>query len=158
MVNTILNRKKWTRMFVFSLTFILALTGAVSAYAADSGEKVGSIDITNAIKQNLSQVQGDVGAFATLTIDWSIPGNSTATGTTGLPMESGESITINVSYSPSASSVQAGIIQPDGSFRYVNGSRGSVNHEFSISQRGTYYVAIVNSSSNTLTVTGFVNY
>jgi hypothetical protein len=95
---------------------------------------------------------------ATGNIDWDIPAYSTATSTDSMSMEAGESITINVSYSPSSASIRVGILEPDGTFRYVTGSAGSVNHTFSISTRGQYKVRIQNLSSNLVTVIGFVNY
>jgi hypothetical protein len=95
---------------------------------------------------------------ATLPINVDIPANTTATNTTPLPMEVGETIRVNITYSPSSANLDVGILQPDGSFRFVMSSNGSVDHTFTINQRGTHYLRIRNNSSNTVTVLGFVTY
>jgi hypothetical protein len=118
---------------------------------------VEQVEIADTSNDNLG-LMGSSLLRATVTINWSISANSTTTGSTSMSMESGESITINVSYSPSSASLDVGILQPDGSFRYVNSTSGSVNHTFSITERGVYKVRIRNNSSNLVSVTGFVNY
>lgn len=114
----------------------------------------GNVDVSN-------DAEGKIGGGliqATNTINWDISSKSTTTGSTSMSMESGETITLNVSISPSSASVDVGILQPDGSFRYVNTTSGSVNHTFDISDRGQYKVRIRNNSSSTVSISGFVNY
>ena len=114
----------------------------------------GNVDVIN-------DAEGKIGGGliqATNTINWDISSKSTTTGSTSMSMESGETITLNVSISPSSASIDVGILQPDGSFRYVNTTSGSVNHTFDISDRGQYKVRIRNNSSSTVSVSGFVNY
>lgn len=78
--------------------------------------------------------------------------------TKALSMEAGQTVNINVAVSPASSSVYVGIVDSDGLFRYVLATSGSVNHDFSITTRGTYYVCVVNDSSYDISVTGFVTY
>ena len=73
-------------------------------------------------------------------------------------MAIGETIRINITYSPTGADLDVGILQPDGSFRYVKGSNGSVDHTFTINSNGSYQVRIRNNSSNSVTVLGFVYY
>ena len=76
----------------------------------------------------------------------------------GFSLEVGDTITFNCSYSPISSSVDFGVIAPDGYFYYKNVTSGSINDTIRVSQRGTYYLAVRNNSSSTVNITGFVNY
>ena len=75
-----------------------------------------------------------------------------------LPLEIGDTVTINCSYSPASTSMDFGVIAPDGYFYYFNVKGGSINRSILVSQRGSYSVAIRNKSTHTVTVVGFVNY
>ena len=112
-----------------------------------------TIDLSTAIPMNLVS-----GARAMKTINWDIPSGSNATATEACSMEAGQTININVAVSPASSSVRVGIVDSNGTFRYVLATSGSVNHDFSITTRGTYYVCVMNGSSNDVSVAGFVNY
>lgn len=76
----------------------------------------------------------------------------------GFSLEVGDTVTFNCSYSPISSSVDFGVIAPDGYFYYKNVTSGSINDTIRVSQRGTYYLAVRNNSSSTVNITGFVNY
>lgn len=67
-------------------------------------------------------------------------------------------VTINCSYVPSAASVDFGVIAPDGYFYFLNVEGGSINRSIRVNQSGNYAVAVRNNSSNTIYVTGFVDY
>lgn len=95
-------------------------------------------------------------AFDPITVD--VSAGQGKIYTKALSMEAGQTININVAVSPASSSVCVGIVDVDGNFRYVFATSGSVNHDFSITTRGTYYVCVVNNSSNDISVTGFVTY
>ena len=77
---------------------------------------------------------------------------------TSFQLESGETVTINATYSPSSSSVAFGLIDEDGRFYSLYGTDGSFNRTFSISERGYYTFAIQNNSSVVVSVSGFINY
>lgn len=73
-------------------------------------------------------------------------------------MEAGQSINVNVAVSPASANVRVGIVDVNGNYRYLTAGSGSVNHNFAISARGTYYFCVENASSNDISVAGFVNY
>ena len=74
------------------------------------------------------------------------------------PLEAGETITINASYSPFSSSVDSGLIAPDGYNYYINVKNGSINKTIRVDERGNYKLAVRNDSDDTVSVVGYVNY
>lgn len=108
---------------------------------------------------------GDIGlegdsavTYATGKFSMDVPANTTVKAKTSFPLETGETVTINASYTPSSASVDFGIIAPDGLFYFVNVSNGSVNQTIEVSQRGNYKLAVRNNSSDEISVSGYVNY
>lgn len=95
---------------------------------------------------------------ATGKLNITIPAYTTKKASSSFPLESGESVTINASYSPSSARVDFGLIGSDGKFHYVSASNGSINCKINISERGNYTLAIRNNSSNSVQVTGYVTY
>lgn len=95
---------------------------------------------------------------ATKSINTDVPANKTAVSDVKLPLEVGEIVTINCSYSPASANMDFGVIAPDGYFYYLSAKEGSINRSIAVSQRGDYSVAIRNNSSNTVRVVGFVNF
>ena len=87
-----------------------------------------------------------------------IPGETLLTDETDFSLEIGETIMISATYTPRSASVDFGFIAPDGLFYSVSGKNGSVDQTIQVSQRGDYTLAIRNNSSNTVSVSGFVNY
>ena len=73
-------------------------------------------------------------------------------------MEADECVTINCSYSPRSAKVDFGLIAPDNRFYYLSGQNGSINRSIRIDKRGEYRFAVYNDSSNTVSVTGFIEY
>lgn len=74
------------------------------------------------------------------------------------PLEAGETVTINASYSPFSASVDFGLIAPDGYFYYINVKNGSINKTIRVDERGNYMLAVRNNSDDTVSVVGYVNY
>ena len=72
-----------------------------------------------------------------------IEGNTLANSSTSFPLEVGETVTINASYSPRSASVDFGLIAPDGLFYSLNTDNGSINKSIEVNQRGHYTLAIV---------------
>ena len=95
---------------------------------------------------------------ATGKLNITIPAYTTKKASSSFPLESGESVTINASYSPSSARVDFGLIGSDGKFHYVSASSGSINCKINISERGNYTLAIRNNSTNSVQVTGYVTY
>lgn len=93
------------------------------------------------------------GSFST-----KIPANTLFAADSSFPLEAGEAVTINASYSPASASVDFGVIAPDGKFYAVNVTGGSINKTIRVNARGSYTFAIRNNSSNELSVSGYVNY
>ena len=77
---------------------------------------------------------------------------------TVFPLEAGETVTINASYSPISASMDFGLIAPDGYFYYVNVKSGKIDKTIRVDERGNYMFAVRNNSSSTVSVVGFVNY
>ena len=61
------------------------------------------------------------------------------------PLEAGETVTINASYSPFSASVDFGLIAPDGYFYYINVKNGSINKTIRVDERGNYMLAVRNN-------------
>lgn len=74
------------------------------------------------------------------------------------PLEAGETVTINASYSPLSASVDFGLIAPDGLFYSVNATGGSINKAIGVKERGYYTLAVRNNSDFDISVSGFVTY
>lgn len=90
--------------------------------------------------------------------DLEVPGNSAVKASTSFPLEVGEVVTIKATYSPFSASVDFGVIAPDGLFYGLNTTTGSFDKAIEVSQRGHYYLAIRNNSSEEIHVSGHVNY
>ena len=87
-----------------------------------------------------------------------IPGGALVTADQDFPMEAGETVTIKASYSPFDASVDFGLIDSDGSFHYFNTNDGTFDKTIKIKERGYYTLAVRNNSSDTINVSGYVNY
>ena len=95
---------------------------------------------------------------ATGSIDATVPASSLVYAGESFPLESGETVTINCSYSPASASMDFGLVDSDGIFYSLNVTGGSINKTIRVSERGSYTLAIRNNSSSSVRVVGFVNY
>lgn len=109
-------------------------------------------DSQNVIDGNLSYSR------ATTSVSWSVKANILKKANTTFPMEAGECVTINCSYTPRWAEVDFGLIAPDNRFYYLPGEEGSINRAIRIDERGEYRFGVYNKSSNTVSVTGFIEY
>ena len=107
-------------------------------------------------KLDMEMELGKTGERATGSLNWTVPNGNIAYGG-NLSMEVDETITVNVAISPMSKTVQVGIIEPDGTLRYVN-AKGSANHTFTIKKRGQHKIVVMNNSGSDVTVSGFVKY
>lgn len=73
-------------------------------------------------------------------------------------LETGETVEINVTYSPKSASMDFGLIGPDGLFHYVSADDGNLDKTIQVNARGYYTFAVRNNSPHDVQVTGFVNY
>ena len=95
---------------------------------------------------------------ATGKFDIEVPANSAVKAGSSFPLEVGEVVTIKATYSPFSASVDFGVIAPDGLFYGLNTKTGSFDKAIKVSQRGHYYFAVRNNSSETIHASGHVNY
>lgn len=96
--------------------------------------------------------------LATGKFSMDVPGNTAVKAGSSFPLEVGEVVTIKATYSPFSASVDFGLIAPDGLFYGLNTTTGSFDKAIEVNQRGYYTLAVRNNSSETIKVSGFVNY
>lgn len=94
---------------------------------------------------------------ATGKFDMKVGANSMKMADTAFPLEAGETVRINASYSPDGS-VDFGLVDSDNVFHYLNVTDGSINKTIKISKRGNYTFAIRNNTDNEISVSGYVTY
>lgn len=95
---------------------------------------------------------------ATGKFNMEVPAHSAVKANSSFPLEVGEVVTIKATYSPFSASVDFGLIAPDGLFYGLNANDGSFDGAIEVNQRGHYYLAVRNNSSETIDVSGYVNY
>lgn len=95
---------------------------------------------------------------ATGKFDMEVPANSAVKADSSFPLEVGEVVTIKATYTPFTASVDFGVIAPDGLFYGLNTTTGSFDKAIKVSQRGHYYLAVRNNSSEKISVSGYANY
>lgn len=88
----------------------------------------------------------------------SIPAKSKVLADSSFPMEAGETVTINASYSPFDASVDFGLVDSNGVFHYFNITDGSIDKTIRIKESGSYTLQVRNNSGSEVKVSGFVNY
>lgn len=95
---------------------------------------------------------------ATGSFNMTVPQKSTLRADKSFPLEAGETVTIKATYSPFSASVDFGLVDPDGVFHYLRASNGSFDKTIKVEERGNYIFAVRNNSSNSISVSGYVNY
>lgn len=95
-------------------------------------------------------------AYDTFSI--TVAANSGSLADTSFSMNAGETITISVKYAPKDASISIGLLMPDGKLRLLPASDGQFNETILISTRGKYTLAIQNTSSVDVSVSGSVSY
>lgn len=86
-----------------------------------------------------------------------VSANALTKAGSAFPLEAGETVRINASYSPDGS-VDFGLLDSDGVFHYVNVTNGSIDKTIKIEKRGNYTFAIWNNTDNQISVSGYVTY
>lgn len=141
-------------------TFCGALAGVVAAScllaSAGAAETPAGYEML-AVSESTGLVQ-PILSRATGSIDATVPASSLVYASESFPLESGDTVTINCSYSPASASMDFGLVDSDGIFYSLNVTGGSINKSIQVSERGSYTLAIRNNSSSSVRVVGFVNY
>ena len=95
---------------------------------------------------------------ATGRFNMDVPGGTIVKANTSFPLEAEETVTIKASYTPFSASVDFGLIAPDGYFYYINVDDGTFDETIKVDERGNYTFAVMNNSSETISVSEYVNY
>lgn len=133
----------------------IILTGAATVDNAVNLEDLACVQLDASTKSYWDS--GPVSRAAG-TVNTRISANSYITIDPSISLAENETVTFNCTYSPKTSSVDFGVIAPDGLFYGISGTNGSINQSLRVNQRGSYTLAIVNNSSYAVTVTGEVTY
>lgn len=94
---------------------------------------------------------------ATGKFDVTVSANAFTQAGSAFPLEAGETVRINASYSPDGS-VDFGLLDSDNVFHFLNVTNGSINKTIKVSKRGNYTFAIQNNTDNKISVSGYVSY
>lgn len=164
-------KKRW----IYGLCAVFMLFGTVSVYASSESllheydrwfEKTDVVvaeDDQNPVELVEYEETGDTGVIeecddstliqgraASGDMDWTVAAGVRKT-TAGFSAKSGNKISLDVMINPKDLSVKAGIIEPDGTRRYVTGQR-VITKDFALDQTGTYRVYIENNNSKSVSV------
>lgn len=151
--------KKFLQLFFICVFAMVSLTLTAAADTVGGNYAIRMEDMNcELIDVTKLEVLDESITRATKSINSDIPANKIAISDVKLPLEVGETVTINCSYSPASASMDFGVIAPDGYFYYLSAKEGSINQSIEVSQRGDYSVAIRNNFSHSVTVVGFVTY
>lgn len=133
-----------------------AVVEEASVAQEDFGECSEEIYTAEPLSGNVVLMDGTL-TKAVYAYDWAIPSNTTYRSVQGYYKTVGSNIEVTANIKPTNHTTYVGIIQPDGSRRYVAGS-GVFAHTFSIKQTGTHYVYAENPSSGTVDVLLTIKY
>lgn len=170
--------KKVSRFFAFILMFVMVATSTVSVKAATiaTGENVYNTYFATvnsaSDKLEVDKVEYTASGFeqgvvvkkeraslfsarAIKTYTWTIKANR-AQSSYNFTAQAGQQISMSVVATPNTASYRMGIIQPDGTLRYINGS-GAEGHDFVLTQSGTYAIYVQNMSNVDITVVAAYN-
>lgn len=149
-------KKRFLALFLASI-LILGCVG--TAFAADK-------QIMNLSELECEEVDDDqvevmkmfLTTRATQRIDADIAAGKTVKDVTAYPLEVGDVVTMNLTFSPPEANMDFGLIAPDKKFYSFKGDDGTFKEKIQVSMTGTYYLAIRNNSKSTVSVVGFVYY
>lgn len=75
-----------------------------------------------------------------------------------LPLEVGNTVRIDATYSPASASIYIGLVDENGKFYYVRATNGQIDVTLGIEKRSNYHFAVVNNSANVVSISGYVSY
>ena len=149
-------KKRFLTLF-FVCILILGCVGTV--FATD--EQI--VNLSELVCEEIDNDQVEVmkmflATRATQRIDADIAAGKTVKDVTASPLEVGDVVTMNLTFSPPEADMDFGLIAPDKKFYSFKGADGTFKEKIQVSMTGTYYLAIRNNSRNTVSVVGFVYY
>jgi len=149
-------KKRFLTLCLVSI-FILGCVGTV--FAAEK-QAVSMSDLTcEEIDDNQVEfIKMILATRATQRIDADIAAGKTVKDVTAYPLEVGDIVTMNLTFSPPEADMDFGLIAPDKKFYSFKGADGTFKENIQVSMTGIYYLAIRNNSRNTVSVMGFVYY
>lgn len=100
----------------------------------------------------------EIGLLATGSFNMSVAPHRQSEANKALPLAAGEKVKISALYTPENSSMDFGLIDPDGVFHYFTVTGGSAEKTIRVSESGNYTFAIRNNSGVTVKVSGFLTY
>lgn len=98
------------------------------------------------------------GVYSTASIRFDVQPQSSAISRNIMSLDVGEKVVITAGYTPFSASLEVGILDSDDQFYYMVFTGGNVDMEITITKRGNYRLAVYNTSANTVSMSGYVNY
>lgn len=127
---------------ILALAFILS---DASVCCAEEAQSLADVRITELYSSRVTN-------YFSLSVD--AQGKSYVSSS--LLVEASEAVRINANYSPASVSIYVGLIDEDGQFHYASATNGKIDVTIEIEERGNYWLAVMNNSKYTVTVTGYV--
>lgn len=119
-----------------------------------------SADATGTMNISLDDFKRDseISVLATGSFNMSVAPYGKSEANKELPLAAGETVNISAVYTPEDSSMDFGLVDPDGVFHYFTVTGGSIDKTIRVSESGNYTFAVRNNSAVTVKVSGFLNY
>lgn len=95
---------------------------------------------------------------ATGSFEMSIGANKNVSADTTFPLAAGETVHIRAYYSPENADIDFGLIDPNGTYHFVNGKDGDINTVIEVPDTANYRLAFRNHSGFTVKIAGIVEY
>ena len=91
-------------------------------------------------------------------INCTIPANTAQAIDIRIYLDKDETVTYDCTYSPKLSSIDFGVVAPDGLFYSLGGANGSINKSIRVNEPGQYILVIRNNENYAVAVSGTVKY
>lgn len=95
---------------------------------------------------------------ATGSFEMSIGANKNVSADTTFPLAAGETVHIRAYYTPENADIDFGLIDPNGTYHFVNGKNGDINTVIEVPDTANYRLAFRNHSRFTVKIAGIVEY
>ena len=95
---------------------------------------------------------------ATGTFTIRIDPHSTTRANSSFPLATGETMRIDVIFTPEDVDLDFGLVAPNGKFYFLSTTGGDINETIRVEDNGNYYLQFRNNSNVEVILTGFVYY